>query len=155
VARYLVLLATTLGRWDEAAEHHRRALELDSRIGARAWVAHDHHEYAAMLVSRGRADDRPLALARLDEAIQSAQELGMTVLLEQATALKEATRSITPSGGHPRDLRRLAFELARACAERLGGVPFSDDDRALLEELASHIAVALDHARPAMEPSSG
>jgi class 3 adenylate cyclase len=119
-SRYLVLLATTLGRWEDGARHFAEAMEIDSRMGARSWVAHDQHEYAALLLARGRPEDREPALALLDRAIETAQELGMAVLHEEAAALKRSAQRALPIAPHDqRDLRLLAYELGRAFADRL------------------------------------
>ncbi|MGH2747195.1 MAG: AAA family ATPase [Actinomycetota bacterium] len=40
VARYLGILAAALGRWDTAAEHFLRAIDSNTRMGARPWAAH-------------------------------------------------------------------------------------------------------------------
>jgi tetratricopeptide (TPR) repeat protein len=82
--RSLGLLAGTAGRHEEAAAHFEAALVVNQRIGARPWVAHTEHEYARLLVARGRATDRARAVELLHCAVEAAKALGMTALLARA-----------------------------------------------------------------------
>jgi DNA-binding SARP family transcriptional activator/tetratricopeptide (TPR) repeat protein len=77
VSRYLGLLATTLGRLDDAASHYEAALAMNRRLKARPWVAHTQVDYAGMLLVRDQPDDREHADALLDEARTTYRELGM------------------------------------------------------------------------------
>lgn len=87
-ARYLGILAATSGRWDAAAEHFRRAIESNTRMGARPWVAHAEHDYGRMLMRRGEvAAARDLLVHGLD----SAREMGMQALSESLHALLGST----------------------------------------------------------------
>ena len=54
-SRYLGMLAATMARWDEAEQHFQEALAMNTRTGARPWLAHTQHDYAAMLLARGQA----------------------------------------------------------------------------------------------------
>lgn len=85
--RLLGLLAATACRYEEAADHFEAAIVANQRIGARPWVAHTEHEYARLLLARGRAADRPRALDLLGRAVDSARALGMTALLARAEPL--------------------------------------------------------------------
>jgi serine/threonine protein kinase/tetratricopeptide (TPR) repeat protein len=93
VSRYLGLLAATMSRWAEAERHFEAALELNARMEARPWLAHTQHHYAAMLLARGHAEDYARAISLLDEALTTAQELGMQFLIQKAEALKISTFS--------------------------------------------------------------
>jgi hypothetical protein len=55
VAHYLGLLATTLGRFDEAEDRFTSATATHARIGAPTWLARTRLEWARMLIDR-RAD---------------------------------------------------------------------------------------------------
>jgi tetratricopeptide (TPR) repeat protein len=88
VARYLGLLATTLERWDEAVHHFETALAINTRVGARLFVAHTQHDYASMLLTRSAQGDREHALVLLDQAFATAQELGMQRLEEKVKRQK-------------------------------------------------------------------
>jgi hypothetical protein len=87
-ARYLALLATTLQRWDDTERHFADAVERNERIGARPFAAHSRHEWADMLVRRGDRADLERALALNDQALDAAEEMGMTWLAGKALALK-------------------------------------------------------------------
>jgi tetratricopeptide (TPR) repeat protein len=93
LARYLGQLAATLERWEDAADHFERALEIHIRLGARPLLAHTRHEYAAALLERGRPEDRERADAMLAQALGAADELGMTVLAERIRARGASPRT--------------------------------------------------------------
>jgi class 3 adenylate cyclase len=88
VARPLAGLATLLGRWDEAERLFEEALERNARLESRPWLAHTQREYAEMLASRGGPGDRIRASALANEAIETARELGMKLLVEHALSVK-------------------------------------------------------------------
>ena len=95
-ARYLALLATTLGRWDEAANHFEKALQMNAKIGAWALLAHTQLEYGRMLMSApapwtnkpsSTYKERPGQL--FDSAAATFRELGMPTYLQEADELRE------------------------------------------------------------------
>ena len=88
VGRPLGCLATTLSRFDEAAAHFERALEVNARIRARPWLAYTQYEYARMLLARGEPDGSARARELLGEALATADRLGMTSLAERARPVK-------------------------------------------------------------------
>jgi DNA-binding SARP family transcriptional activator len=75
--RPLGVLATLLGRFEDAERHFEEALEMDERMGARPWVGQTLEEHAGMLLRR---DDQAGRL-RAEELLSRAQaiygELGM------------------------------------------------------------------------------
>jgi DNA-binding SARP family transcriptional activator len=77
VSRYLGLLATTMQRWSDAAEHFEHALTANERMGFRPWVARAQEDYARMLLARDAVGDREHAVRLLDAACTTYQELGM------------------------------------------------------------------------------
>jgi class 3 adenylate cyclase len=77
VAHYLGLLATTLGRFDEAEERFAAAEATHDRIGAPIWLARTRLEWARMLVSRRGPGDAERARGLLDQALATATELGL------------------------------------------------------------------------------
>jgi tetratricopeptide (TPR) repeat protein len=85
-SRYLGLLASTMSRWEVAEEHFKDALEMNARIGAKPWLAHTQHEYAAMLLARGQPGDHAQAMSLLDEALGICRALGMNALVEKVEA---------------------------------------------------------------------
>jgi len=75
----LGLLATTLGRYDDAHDVFAHAIEAQDRIGARATVVHTRLEWAKMLLARG-PEHAPQARTLLDEAKAGAQEVRIPVI---------------------------------------------------------------------------
>jgi DNA-binding SARP family transcriptional activator/class 3 adenylate cyclase len=84
--RYLAMVATVLGRLEDAEKHFVAALELERAMGARALVARTCYWYGVLLrrLGEGRAAD---TRASLEEAAALATELGMEGLRAQAAAL--------------------------------------------------------------------
>jgi tetratricopeptide (TPR) repeat protein len=83
VDRYLGLLASTLGRPDDAVNHLADAVRLNDGMGARPWTAHCQHDLAEVLRRRDAPGDRTRA-AELDRiARTTATQLGMTVLADR------------------------------------------------------------------------
>ena len=102
VARPLGLLATLVGRYEDAERHFEKALEMNARIRARIWVAHTQHDYARMLVARDEPGDREKAAALAAQALATAHEVGMKpleadVLELQATAGLAEGERVAPS----------------------------------------------------------
>jgi tetratricopeptide (TPR) repeat protein len=90
VARPLGVLATLLGRYDDAERHFEKALEMNARIRARIWVAHTQHDYARMLVARDQPGDREKAAALAAQALATAREVGMKLLEADVLELQAA-----------------------------------------------------------------
>ena len=84
IARCLGVLATALRRYDDAERHFENSLELERRMRARPWIAHTHHDFAAMLITRG---DRGVARPHLDAAIAEYRALGMETWAARASRL--------------------------------------------------------------------
>ena len=87
VARGLGVLAGTLEQYDDAERHFAAALEIERRMRARPWLAHVQHDLAAMLVARGRDEDRSRAADLLGEAGATYRELGMESWVRRAAAV--------------------------------------------------------------------
>ena len=85
-SRYLGMLATIMARWDEAEPHFQETLAMNARTGARPWLAHTQHDYAAMLLARGQPEDQTQATTLLEEALAMAREFGMRALEARLTA---------------------------------------------------------------------
>jgi DNA-binding SARP family transcriptional activator len=77
-ARYLGLLATTLGHFEAAAEHYEEALAMNERLGLRPWLARTQEDFARMLRLRARPQDEERAEALHTTALAAYRELGMT-----------------------------------------------------------------------------
>jgi tetratricopeptide (TPR) repeat protein len=85
-ARPLAMLSATIGRWDEAEAEFQAAIDFNSRLGARPWLARSELGYAQMLVARRSPGDTERARDLLQEALATARSLGMTTLAERAAA---------------------------------------------------------------------
>ena len=77
-ARPLGRLATTLRRWPDAECHFAAARQLNTRLGARHFVAHTETQHAEMLLQRGHPGDTQRAIHLLDTAQTIYEALGMS-----------------------------------------------------------------------------
>jgi DNA-binding SARP family transcriptional activator len=84
-ARYLGLLAGTLGRAEDAVAHLEDALETNTRAQAPPWIARCLFELARALLARGRPGDEARAVDEAQRAELLARNLGMRSLAAQAT----------------------------------------------------------------------
>lgn len=96
-SHYLGLLATTMGRWQEAEALFREALAMNERIRARPWLAQTQHAYAEMLLQRAGRGDRARARALLTGALATARDLGLHALTERIAARLEARPPAIPA----------------------------------------------------------
>jgi hypothetical protein len=87
VSHDLGLLATTLGRYDDAEGHFAHATEVQERIGARATLVHTQLEWARMLLRRAQPDDVAPARALLEAALAGATKLSLTGIVPRIEAL--------------------------------------------------------------------
>ncbi|HET6684746.1 MAG TPA: AAA family ATPase, partial [Gaiella sp.] len=95
--RYLGTTAAVLGDWDAAEEHFQAAIALNTRLGARTWLAYTSFAYAEMLLTRNAGDDQAHARAQLGVAIGLAQTVGLPALLRRATELGTGAEPAAPS----------------------------------------------------------
>jgi DNA-binding CsgD family transcriptional regulator len=117
--RYLGMIAGALGEWDEAAERFETALELNTRLGARTWLAHTAYEYARMLLARRAAGDRARAAALVGKVISVAGAAGLDALAERAGRLSPSavTAASFPDDLSPREVTILRL-VARGLSNR-------------------------------------
>ncbi|MEO6029693.1 MAG: AAA family ATPase [Candidatus Binatia bacterium] len=94
-ARYLGLLAETLGRHAEAERYYDDALAMNTGIAARPYVAYTRYDLARLLFARG---DGARAAALLDAASKTADELDMPRLrlLAQQLGQRHGGRAEAP-----------------------------------------------------------
>jgi DNA-binding CsgD family transcriptional regulator len=111
-AAYLGGLAAILGRWEAAAQHFEDALMMNARLGIRPFLARAQYRYGVMLVQRSQSADRARGLELLTQAQATAQELGMSYLLEQ---IVEASPPQTRPG-YPDGLTQREIEVLRLIA---------------------------------------
>jgi class 3 adenylate cyclase/tetratricopeptide (TPR) repeat protein len=76
-ARYLGMLAATMRDWPSAETHFESALAIEEKMKAWPWLAHTKYEYAAMLLARGRPQDKVRAAELRGMALAAADRLGM------------------------------------------------------------------------------
>jgi DNA-binding CsgD family transcriptional regulator len=118
--RFLGTTAAVLGEWDRAEEHFHAAIALNTRLGARTWLAHTAYAYARMLLARGKGDDAAHARAQLGVAIGLAETIGLPSLLRRATELGTGAEPVAPSlpdGLSAREVEILV-QLARGRSNR-------------------------------------
>jgi class 3 adenylate cyclase len=82
------MMASVMLRWNDAERHFDDALAFESRTGMRPWLAHTQYNYAGMLVARNAPGDQRRAIALLQQALDTAYELGMKKIIERALVLK-------------------------------------------------------------------
>jgi DNA-binding SARP family transcriptional activator len=89
-ARYLGLLASTLGRGGVAIRHHEDALLTNSRVQSPPWVARSLLDLARALLARGGPGDEQRAADLLGRAEPLARGLGMRSVAAQAVRARSA-----------------------------------------------------------------
>jgi len=94
-SRSLGMMAAVMGRYDDAEHHFEDALAFDQKMNARTWVVYSQYDYAKMLLARAAPADRAKALGLLQQALNTAEELGMKKILERALALKLETQGLS------------------------------------------------------------
>ncbi len=96
-SRSLGLLATSLGRCEEAEKHFQDALTMNTRTGAAPWTAWTQYGYARALLARHARGDRRLAFDLLSQARVIAEELGMPRLLGQIRQILDSRLPAPPA----------------------------------------------------------
>jgi len=87
-ARYLALLAATLGRRGDAVRSFEAALSLNGRMGMKHALAATQIDYAELLLARAADGDQAKALEHLNRALDTGQALGIKPMVERSLALK-------------------------------------------------------------------
>lgn len=93
--RLLGLLAECADRPDDAWRHLARALEIDVRVGADVWAAHDRYHLGRLLLG----DEPERAIALLDAAVSEARRLGMRPLADAVAAARDVAIFRPDAGG--------------------------------------------------------
>ncbi len=86
-SRPLGILATLLGRLEDAARHFEEALRMNEKMGARPWLADTQENHAWMLLQRNGRGDRERAEELVARAQATYLELGMQDDAAKAAAL--------------------------------------------------------------------
>ncbi len=85
-ARSLGLLASVLGRYNEAEQHFEQALAINRHLDARIWIARTQLNYAEMLQTRGLPEDKERVFELARTAMETAKELDLRALQRDLTA---------------------------------------------------------------------
>lgn len=122
---FLGLLATTVGRYDDAERHYEHALRKNDWMGTRQILARTQTAYAAMLLERGGAGDRGRAIELLAAAERIAEELSLRIVVARIGELRapraRAATAAAAAGPPSRDV------LADSPAAALPGEAGVDD----------------------------
>jgi DNA-binding NarL/FixJ family response regulator len=138
------MLATVLGDWERAESHFEAALALNRELGARTWLAHTRHEFARMLLARGRAADRAAASGLLRDALALAREIGAMALAARVGALAgEPDGRAAP----PDDLSLREVEILRLVARGLSNRQIGAELFISEHTVANHIRSILRKTR--------
>ncbi len=141
-SRHLGLLATTMRRWDDAERHFSDALEMNTRMGARPWVAWTQHDYARMLLARRRAADRAKALELLTEALAAARDMGMVRLEQRAQEALDRLSGMAPA--YPGGLTEREVEVLRLIAAGKSNQQIAGELVISLNTVARHVSNVFD-----------
>lgn len=95
VARVLGVLAAAGGRDAEAERHFADALDLTERMGDLPFGARARFELARLLLERDGAGDRARALELLADALETAQRIGMSLLVREALEARLEAQGLT------------------------------------------------------------
>jgi predicted ATPase/DNA-binding SARP family transcriptional activator len=87
VDHYLGVLNTLLERWDEAVASFETALSIAERVGSPVFRTHTNLWYGRMLLDRGDPDDHERAVTMVQDALGTAEELGMALVARDARTL--------------------------------------------------------------------
>jgi tetratricopeptide (TPR) repeat protein len=102
VARYLGILATAVGRWEEAERWIDVGLEANRRMGALPFIAHSLHDRARLLLARADPGDAEAAGRALAEALDISRSLGLTALEARVQLLRGSIEpSVAADGSAP------------------------------------------------------
>ena len=92
VDHFLGLLATSLGRLEQADGHFREAAAVNERLAVPTWLARPRLEWAQMLHQRNGPGDDEHAAQLLSQALATAVDLGLGGVERRARALLEESR---------------------------------------------------------------
>ena len=102
ISRHQGLVCHVVGRWHEAEQHFRDALEKNQAAGAPVLVAHTRRHYAALLRARGDDGDWEQAIDLLAQAATIYRRLDIGRLADEAEAVLRRSQDPRPadsSGG--------------------------------------------------------
>jgi DNA-binding NarL/FixJ family response regulator len=134
------MLAATMERWEDAMQHFEDALAMNTRMGARPWLAHTQHQYAVMLLARHQPGDRDQAMSLLHEALATARALGMHALEGRITIYIEPHPASVPAAPAVLDdLRQREVEVLHLLAAGKSNREIADALCISLNTVATHV----------------
>jgi eukaryotic-like serine/threonine-protein kinase len=95
VARVLGVVAAAAGRASDAERHFTDALAMSERMGDRPMTGRARVDLGRLLLDRDGRGDRERALELLGTALESAQEIGMVGLTQEALAARLEAQGLT------------------------------------------------------------
>ena len=118
---------------------------MDSKTGARAWLAHTRYEYARMLLACNRRDNRQKAASLLSEALTTARELGMRSLEERTADLLRQVGSLpSKTLEYPDGLTQREVEVLRLIALGKSNQEIAEELFISLRTVANHVTNILN-----------
>jgi class 3 adenylate cyclase len=93
--RYLGMLASLIGRWEDAESHFIDATAFCERMPSPSYLAQTRYDYAQMFLRRAAEGDRHRALDLLSTAGEAAQRMGMVRLAGLALEAKALAQGIS------------------------------------------------------------
>ncbi len=155
VARYLGMLASVMGCWDDAERHFETAMQVNGRLRARPALARTKFEHARMLQRRltttpADGNDLQRAMLLAEGAVIGARDLGMHGLEVQAHELLDTLRGVKKPSLTPPPAERGSASAVRVAAFRCQGDYWAitfDGQSAQLKDLLgfAYIAYLLRH----------
>ncbi|HSD10438.1 MAG TPA: hypothetical protein VLF14_05620, partial [Candidatus Binatia bacterium] len=92
VSRYLGLLNSVLGRWDDAEHYLAKGIDADARMRAVPFVAHGQIDYASILLRRAGKGDREKA----EKLLLAAGDIGRRLQIPRITERIDTLRELRP-----------------------------------------------------------
>ena len=143
--RYLGLLATALGRFDDAEGHFDQSDAMNARLGARPMLAHTSVDRARLCMARRSAGDAASARELLVRAADAFDGLEMPHHAEVARWLLESQRlGAPPRAVHPAGLSEREFEVLRLLAEGRTNQQIGAELFISLNTVARHVSNIFD-----------
>jgi DNA-binding CsgD family transcriptional regulator len=141
VDRLLGLLARTLGRRDDAADHFEDALGFCRQAGYLPELAWSCHDYAAMLCRRTDREGVQKAETLLGEGLPIARAVGMKPLADRLEALRQQVAAAA-RGRHryPDSLTEREIEVLRLIAAGRSNQAIADALCISLSTVAHHVS---------------
>jgi len=141
--RLLGLLAFTIGKLDQAAEHFEECLSFSRKAGYGSELAWTCCDYTDLLLERKAAGDMDRAKALLKEGLGTTKELGM-VLLEKRLAERAQLLEKPSKASYPDNLTQREVEVLRLVVKGFTNQDIGDLLHISIKTAAAHITHILE-----------